>query len=179
MTWQTIKALHRVVIFSLLAATYLLTYWTRRIRDWLPLLHFAYRTFQPLLLLEHSTICNKHRAGPAHILFWTCQHGTLVRVSQLWGTGVWLISMCLIFDVESSRKWGWASSRKGFLQATDINNIPNITPITWGTGVGDECGNDARVARCQGQAPALDFRVNSAHQGGGSAVCQDWRTLSK
>lgn len=38
---------------------------------------------------------------------------------------------------------------------------------------GAECGNDARVARCQGQAPALDFRVNSAHQGGGSAVCQD------
>lgn len=38
---------------------------------------------------------------------------------------------------------------------------------------GAQSGNDARAAPCQGQAPALKFRVNSAHQGDGSAVCHD------
>lgn len=44
---------------------------------------------------------------------------------------------------------------------------------------GAQRGNDARASPCQGQAPALKFRVNSAHQGGGSAVCHCWRALSK
>lgn len=140
MTWQTIKALHRVVIFSLLAATYLLTYWTRRIRDWLPLLHFAYRTFQPLLLLEHSTICNKHRAGPAHILFWTCQHGTLVRVSQLWGTGVWLISMCLIFWCWVFKEMRLSIQQEGIPSSHRHQQHPeyythNVRNGGWGTSV--------------------------------------------
>ena len=83
--------------------------------------------------------------------------------------------MCLIFDVESLRKRGRASSRKGFLQAQTSTTSRILQPPQrklGGMGVSVEMMPEWPRAKVSEKCSYPEIlSVNSGHQGNGNAVC--------
>lgn len=141
---------------------------------------FAYQSFQLSLLLSiPPSVINISLSSSYPVL----NLSTWCFSWSVWtlGTAVWVISMCLIFDVQSLRKWCRASSRKGFLQAQTSTTSRILHPQrkVGGMGVSMEMMPEWPIAKVsQEHSYPEGLIVNGAHQGSGNAVCHVWRTLS-
>lgn len=141
---------------------------------------FAYRSFQLSLLLSiPPSVINISLSSSYPVL----NLSTWYFSWSVWTLGktVWVISMCLIFDVQSLRKWCRASSRKGFLQAqtSTTSRILNPRRKAGVMGVSVEMMPEWPIIKVSQEHSYSDIlRANRAHQGSGNAVCHGWRTLS-
>lgn len=153
------------------------TYMTQWIRDCSCFICLS--DLSAITALKYSAICNKHRPiqliscfEPVNMVLWLkCLNSGDHCVSHFHVSHFW----CWVF-----KEMGPSIQQEGIPSSSDINNIPNITPITWGRRNGEWAWK-----WCQGDPlprsvsyPEI-LRVNSAHQGDGNAVCRDWRTLSE
>lgn len=136
------------IYFLVVSLGFLSVFWTMWIRDccYFICLSDLSTTAAP----KHSTICNKHR--PIHLI--SCfEPVNMVLELKFLNPGESYVShfhvchfWCWVF-----KEMGLSIQQERIPSSSDINNIPNITPITWGRRNGSEHGNDARVACCQGR----------------------------